>query len=102
MQSSLAVPYDEPVEDVRHRLFVHECRMFMQTINVAVLDRPLGRVLAGSAPRIADARFDSPTFSPAIRGALDCDIRPSVLPELTSTSVVSLPSTISRIGPRTP
>jgi phosphoribosylglycinamide formyltransferase 1 len=64
MQSSLAVPYDEPVVDVRHRLFVHECRMFMQTVMWLAADRLVAPV--GAAPRIADARFDSPTFSPAI------------------------------------
>jgi phosphoribosylglycinamide formyltransferase-1 len=64
MQSALAVPYDEPVADVRHRLFVHECRMFMQIVMWLAADRLVAP--AGAAPRIADARFDSPTFSPAI------------------------------------
>jgi phosphoribosylglycinamide formyltransferase 1 len=64
MQSALAVPYDEPVADVRHRLFVHECRMFMQI----VMWLAAGRLVAppGAAPHVTDARFDSPTFSPAI------------------------------------
>ncbi len=64
MQSSLVVPYDEPAVDVRHRLFVHECRMFMQV----VMWLAAGRLVApaGIVPRIVDARFDSPTFSPAI------------------------------------
>ena len=64
MQSALAVPYDEPVADVRHRLFVHECRMFMQIL----MWLAAGRLIAppGVAPRISGARFDSPTFSPAV------------------------------------
>ena len=64
MQSALVVPYDEPVADVRHRLFVHECRMFMQIVMWLAADRLVAS--AGAAPRIADARFDSPTFSPAL------------------------------------
>jgi phosphoribosylglycinamide formyltransferase 1 len=64
MQSAHAVPYDEPVADVRHRLFVHECRMFMQIVMWLAADRLIAP--ADAAPRIADARFGSPTFSPAI------------------------------------
>ena len=64
MQSSLAVPYEEPIADLRHRLFVHECRMFMQIVMWLAADRLVAP--AGVAPRIADARFDNPTFSPAI------------------------------------
>jgi phosphoribosylglycinamide formyltransferase-1 len=64
MQSALAVSYDEPETHVRHRLFVHECRMFMQIVMWLAADRLIAPV--GAMPRIAGARFDSPTFSPAI------------------------------------
>jgi phosphoribosylglycinamide formyltransferase 1 len=64
MQSALPVPYDEPVADIRHRLFVHECRMFMQTVMWLAADRFLAT--EGTPPRIAEAQFDSSSFSPAI------------------------------------
>lgn len=65
MQSSMPVPYDEPAEETRHRLFLQECRMFMQT----VMWLSAGRLISadGQAPRIEGARFDSPTYSPAIQ-----------------------------------
>jgi phosphoribosylglycinamide formyltransferase-1 len=64
MQSCLPVPYDEPHEDVRHRLFLHECQMFMQMVIWLSDDRLV--VPTSGPPRIEGARFDSPSFAPAI------------------------------------
>ena len=64
MQSALTVPYDDPVADVRHRLFVHECQMFMQI----VMWLAAGRLVAppGAGARGTNARGERTTKTPPI------------------------------------
>jgi phosphoribosylglycinamide formyltransferase-1 len=64
MQSCLPVSYDDPQEAVRHRLFLQECQMFMQMVMWLSEDRLV--TPREGPPRIEGARFDSPTYAPAI------------------------------------
>lgn len=64
MQSSLVIPYDEDPGDTRHRLFVQECQCLMQMIVWISCNRLILR--EGESPRIKGAKFDSPSFAPAL------------------------------------
>lgn len=64
MQSSLIIPYGEDPRHTRHRLFVQECQCLMQMIMWISQDRLVLRDRA--SPEILDAKFDSPSFSPAL------------------------------------
>jgi len=77
MQSSLIIPYGEDSAYTRHRLFIQECQCLMQMI-VWIAD---GRLVLdhGKTPRIKDARFDSPNFSPALEEAWIMAFSPSNL-----------------------
>ena len=80
MQSSLVIPYEEDPGYTRHRLFIQECQCLMQIIiwianGRLFLDR-------GKTPRIKDANFDSPNFSPALEEAWIVGFNP---PNLSQT-----------------
>jgi len=79
MQSSLVIPYGEDPGYTRHRLFIQECQCMMQIIiwianGRLFLDR-------GKTPRIMDAKFDSPSFSPALEEAWIVGFNPPYLPQ---------------------
>jgi phosphoribosylglycinamide formyltransferase 1 len=80
MQSSLVIPYGEDPGYTRHRLFIQECQCLMQII----IWIASGRLFldCGRTPQIKDAKFDNPSFSPALEEAWIVDFNP---PNLSQT-----------------
>jgi phosphoribosylglycinamide formyltransferase-1 len=63
LQSTLCLPYDEPVETTRHRLFLQECRGLIQLLSWLVDERV---TVHDRDVRVKDAHFESSAYSPAL------------------------------------
>lgn len=80
MQTVCPIDLTRPLAHTRHRVFTQQCRALMQVVRW--LDG--GRVsVDGDTVHVADARFDSPDFSPALD---DPDVVAWSAPELSEAS----------------
>lgn len=63
IQSVFPIDPDEPETQLRHRVFVQQCRSLLQVVQWLAEGR---MAIDGAQARIGGARYDSPEFAPAL------------------------------------
>ena len=80
MQTACAVDRDVPLEEMRDRIFVQQCKTLIQVVDWLMQDRMR---VEGDLVKIRGARFTTPEFTPALENREAIALQSRMFPRQT-------------------